>query len=70
MAKIELTMEQIERIQNAARYIGEVAGVYAYLGDDCYADDWMDDYACPNFCCICCGCDCDYYYEEDDDDED
>lgn len=31
-------------------------------------DDWMEDYACENGCCRCCGCSCwmNDYDEEDD----
>lgn len=36
---------------------------------NCFLDDedddwWMEDYACENYCCICCGCSC-YYYDDE-----
>lgn len=34
--------------------------------DECpYCDDWwINDYACPQGCCNCCGCVCDEYEDE------
>lgn len=39
--------------------------IYDEESDDDYW--WMDEYACENFCCPCCGCTC--YWGDDEDTE-
>lgn len=59
---IRLTRADITRLQNHAYDYGSIGGIDIHLFEEEF-DEWMEDYACENFCCACCGCSCDLYNE-------